>query len=228
MTKSKKRSNQSSSKVLFMVVSVIALSLIALVFLVNIPKEQKAFDINYENQPFIGEESAVVSIIEFGDYKCPACKNFNESMFPAIKKDLVDTGKAKFYFMNFPFINVDSARAAKFAETVYHELGNEVFWNFHHLLYERQPEDHKYERIDLYTEEFLKDILTEVASTEEVDKVVNAFKQDKYDSALETDLAYVKEIGVQSTPTLIINGKMFEGDSYEEFLEMVEQETKHE
>ncbi|WP_425414764.1 thioredoxin domain-containing protein [Peribacillus kribbensis] len=32
---------------------------------------------------------------EFGDYKCPSCKMFNEQVLPSIKKEFVDTGKAK-------------------------------------------------------------------------------------------------------------------------------------
>lgn len=98
-------------------------------------------EINYKDQPYLGQEGAPVQIVEFGDYKCPACKNFNENIFPQIKADLVDTGKAQFYFINYPFINIDSTRSAQFAEAIYQELGNEAFWNFHKLLYEKQPSD---------------------------------------------------------------------------------------
>ena len=84
--------------------------------------------IEYEGQPFLGEESAPVAIVEFGDYKCPACKAFDESLFPLIEQEFVETGQAKFYFMNYSFINNDSHRSAQFAETVYQELGNEKFW----------------------------------------------------------------------------------------------------
>ena len=88
---------------------------------------EKSVVIDYEGQPFLGEASAPVEIVEFGDYKCPSCKDFNDRLFPVIYQELVETGKAKFYFMNYSFIAPDSTTAAQFAETVYKELGNESF-----------------------------------------------------------------------------------------------------
>ena len=99
---------------------------------------EKSVVIDYEGQPFLGEASAPVEIVEFGDYKCPSCKDFNDRLFPIIYEELVETGKAKFYFMNYSFIAADSTTAAQFAETVYKELGNEKFWAFHNLLFANQ------------------------------------------------------------------------------------------
>jgi hypothetical protein len=112
-----KKTNYYSSKVLFWALAIIFVSFLALIFYLKHSPDAAA--INYAGQPFIGEEEAPVSIVEFGDYKCPYCKDFHESFLPLIQKELVNTGKAKFYFMNDSFINVDSTRAAKFAETVF-------------------------------------------------------------------------------------------------------------
>ena len=102
-------------------------------------------------------------------------------------KDLVDTGKAKFYYFHYPFINVDSNRTAKFAESVYHELGNETFWEFHELIYQKQPEDLQYEKVDVFTEEFLTETLAEIAGKEEVDKVVAYFNTKEPEDAWKKD-----------------------------------------
>ncbi|MDN3019277.1 DsbA family protein [Paenibacillus sp. BSR1-1] len=227
--KSTKNSKNSSSKFIFWVVGLIAVGILALIFFGNHNKNQNntaSEKIDYANQPFLGDKSAPVSIIEFGDYKCPNCKNFADQVIPQIQKDLVDTGKAKLYFMNDSFINVDSERSAKFAESVYQELGNDTFWKFHELLYKKQPEDSKYEKIDLYTEKFLTDTLKEVASDKDVDKVVKNFQAKKSDAAWKKDMDYVGKLGVTGTPTIFVNGKKFEGGSMDDLKKMVDKAAK--
>ncbi|MBA2871078.1 protein-disulfide isomerase [Anoxybacillus calidus] len=227
MTKSKKKSistSNQSSKWIFWVVGLFSVCVLGFIFLGNLPEKEAAID--YEGQPYLGKKSAPVQIVEFGDYKCPVCKNFNKSFFPLIKKEFIDTGKAKFYFMNYSFINVDSIRAAQFAEAVYQKLGNDAFWKFHELLYSKQPEDAKYEKMDIFTESFLEDTLKEVASDEETEKVVRAFQENQSKDAWDKDMSYVKKLGVTGTPTLFINGKKFEGETIEDFKEMVEEAAK--
>jgi len=222
--KSKIASKKASPKWFFWVVGVFSLCVLGLLLIGNFSKTEAV--INYKNQPYIGDAAAPVKIVEFGDYKCPVCKNFNATNFPQIKEKYVETGIATFYFMNDPFINTDSNRSALFAETVYQELGNETFWKFHDQLYSKQPEDSKYEAIDLYTESFLKDTLKEVANDDDTNKVMEAFQQKKAKSALEQDLLHVKNLKVDGTPTLFINGKKFEGNTWDEFNQMVEDAAK--
>ncbi|MEH7479866.1 DsbA family protein, partial [Neobacillus drentensis] len=205
--------------------------ILAFIFLGNHSKKQeetKGTEIDYSNQPFLGEKSAPVSIIEFGDYKCPNCKNFDKNVVPIIQQELVDTGKAKFYFMNDSFINVDSTRSAKFAESVFQELGNETFWKFHDLLFEKQPEDTKYEKVDLFTEDFLVDTLKEVASDRDVEKVVKNFQDKKSDKAWDKDMDYAQKLGVTGTPTIFVNGEKFEGQTIDDLKEMVAKVAKGE
>jgi protein-disulfide isomerase len=230
-SKSKKKSKAASnrsSKWMFWVIGAFSICVLGLILIGNwsAKKEVAEVVIDYKDQPYLGEKTAPVQILEFGDYKCPHCKNFNKSLLPQIEKELLETGKAKLYFMNYAFINVDSTRAAQFAETVYQELGNDTFWKFHELLFRKQPDDLKYEQIDLYTESFLTDTLKEVASDEETEQVVKAFHKKAYEEAFNKDMSYVKKLNVTSTPALFVNGKPFEGDSFEDLKEMVEKEAK--
>jgi protein-disulfide isomerase len=131
MMANKKKGNQKqSSAFTFWIIGLIAVIIIGFIFLANGKKDEDTAvnEINYKSQPYLGEKSAPVQIVEFGDYKCPVCKTFEKQFFPSIQRELIDTGKAQFYFMNYSFINVDSTRSAKFAESVYQELGNETFW----------------------------------------------------------------------------------------------------
>ncbi|WP_026568011.1 DsbA family protein [Bacillus sp. UNC41MFS5] len=227
----KKKEAKSSSAFTFWMIGLVAVFILGFIFLGNHSKQQDkttTTKIDYSNQPFKGKESAPVSIIEFGDYKCPNCKNFGKDVVPIIQKELVDTGKAKFYFMNDSFINVDSERSAKFAESVFAELGNDTFWKFHELLYEKQPEDTKYEKMDVFTEDFLTNTLKEVASDEDVDKVVKNFDAKKSNDAWQKDMDYAEKLGVTGTPTIYVNGEKFDGQTIDDLKDMVEKAAKGE
>lgn len=225
---SKKKETNSSSKFIFWVIGLIAVGIIGLIFLNNNADSDQGAkeEIDYSNQPFLGEESAPVSIVEFGDYKCPNCKNFAETTVPLVVKEFVDTGKAKFYYFHYPFINVDSKRTAKFSEAVYHELGNEKFWEFHELIFKKQPEDTKYETIDVFTDDFLTETLKEIASDDEVNKVVKYFDTKDPENAWEKDEDLAEELGVTGTPTIFVNGKRFDGQTLDDLNEMVEEASK--
>jgi len=230
MANQKKSSkSNSSAKFTFWMIGLVAVCILAFFFLGHHSKPQEqttapSVKINYSNEPFLGKESAPVSIIEFGDYKCPLCKNFNATVKPEIQKELIDTGKAKLYFMNDSFIYKDSKRAALFAESVYQELGNDTFWKFHDLLYQKQnPED---EKKDVFTEEYLTNTLKEIASPADVDKVVNNFKANKSYDAWKKDMDYVDKLGVTGTPTLFVNGKEFTGKTMDDLKNMVDQAAK--
>jgi protein-disulfide isomerase len=219
------KAKSSSTTFTFWVVGLVAVFILGFIFLGNHSKQQDkttSTEIDYSNQPFLGKESAPVSIIEFGDYKCPNCKNFTKDVVPIIQKELVDTGKAKFYFMNDSFINVDSERSAKFAESVFAELGNDTFWKFHDLLYKKQPEDSKYEKMDVFTEDFLVTTLKEVTSESDANKALKNFQAKKSDKAWNKDMNYAEKLGVTGTPTIYVNGEQFNGQTIDDLKDMVE------
>nr|WP_318240721.1 thioredoxin domain-containing protein [Sporosarcina gallistercoris] len=207
------------SKKIFWIIGLVAVCIIGIIVLTDV--SEKSVVLDYEGQPFLGEESAPVEIVEFGDYKCPSCKDFNDNLLPIIYKELVETGKAKLYFMNYSFIAADSTTAAQFAESVYQELGDEKFWEFHELLFENQQPDA--EQINYFTEEFLKELLADVASSEEVEKVLSAYQNHEGEAALKKDMKMADSLKVSSTPTIFIGGKEFKGRTMNDFTKMVEE-----
>lgn len=207
------------SKKIFWIIGLVAVCIIGIIVLTDV--SEKSVVLDYEGQPFLGEESAPVEIVEFGDYKCPSCKDFNDNLLPIIYKELVETGKAKLYFMNYSFIAADSTTAAQFAESVYQELGDEKFWEFHELLFANQQSDA--EQINYFTEEFLKELLADVASSEEVEKVLSAYQNHEGEAALKKDMKMADSLKVSSTPTIFIGGKEFKGRTMNDFTKMVEE-----
>ncbi|MGE6377926.1 DsbA family protein [Peribacillus muralis] len=227
MSNKNNKKQKQSSAFTFWIIGLVAVIIIGFLFLANGKKEDTAaYEIDYEAQPYVGDESAPVQIVEFGDYKCPVCKTFEENFFPSIKSELVDTGKAQFYFMNYSFINVDSTRSAKFAESVYQELGNETFWKFHELLFSKQPDDHKYEKEDIFTDAFLEKTLKEIANEADVKKVVASFKAGKSEEHWNKDMKIAEELAVSGTPSLFVNGQKFKGNTMDDLKKMVDEAAK--
>ncbi len=76
--------------------------------IINDKKEKGNEMFAYSTQQALGKEDAPVKVVEFGDFKCPACRTWDATVFPRLKEDYINKGKVQFYFINFPFIGKDS------------------------------------------------------------------------------------------------------------------------
>ncbi|MBY3621071.1 thioredoxin domain-containing protein [Acinetobacter sp. CUI P1] len=92
------------------------------------------------SQPLMGDTNAKVSIVEFGDYKCPSCKAWGEQVWPKLKASYVDTGKATFSYINVLFHGTESNLGALAGEAVL-KTNPDDFWNFHKTLFDAQPSE---------------------------------------------------------------------------------------
>lgn len=164
------------------------------------------YDVNINKQPTLGKEDAPVTLVEYGDYKCPACGYFTNSIIPEIKAKYVDTGKVKIVYKHFPFIAKDSARSAIFTEGVFDKLGNDAFWKLHEKLFASQ-EDPSKEGEDHLTEDFLMKTAKELFTEDEVKKLDGVLENKTYTSDVENDYEEGKKEKIQSTPTVFVNGK---------------------
>ena len=50
----------------------------------------------------IGEKDAPLTIVEYASLGCSHCAKFHQEIYPALKKDYIDTGKVKLIFRDFP------------------------------------------------------------------------------------------------------------------------------
>ena len=51
----------------------------------------------------LGDPNAPITILEYSSLTCPHCASFHANTLPQLKKDYIDTGKAKLVFRDFPF-----------------------------------------------------------------------------------------------------------------------------
>lgn len=166
-----------------------------------------------------GRADAPVVIYEFADYQCPHCAEFSAFVEPLIEERLVKTGLARYVVYEFPlggsFQNgFYAARAGRCANE------QERFWDFHSRLYSGQS---LWSGETDPTQAFLKlagDTGLDVGRFEE------CLRSDRYAREISESRALGESLGVQGTPTLIVNGKRLPGvPSIQELERVVRQES---
>lgn len=86
----------------------------------------------------LGQANAPVTVIEYGDYQCPFCARWFETIEPQLKSTYVDTGKVKFIFRNYPFLGAESEASAEAAECA---KDQGAYWAYHNALYTAEAQD---------------------------------------------------------------------------------------
>lgn len=146
--------------------------------------------------PFKGSESAGINIIEFGDYQCPFCERFFQDAEQQITSNYIDTGKAKFYFMDFAFLGPDSLTLAEGAWCA-NEQG--LYYEYHDYVYENQG----IENSGWATPEKVKAFVPNIPGLN-VQSFSTCLDSGKYQSRVQELTTLGQSVGVSGTPTLLI------------------------
>ncbi|MGG6310984.1 DsbA family protein [Paenibacillus macerans] len=185
----------------------VGLLLVLIIVVLSIQPKPKAASFDYESLPVLGKADAPVKVLEFGDYQCPSCKHVNELIKPDLAKDYIDQGKVAFYFMNLPFIGTDSFTAALAAQSVYHQ-SNDAFWTYFDAIYELQGAENS----GWASAEALVDLAKQLELPIDYDLLQKDIAEGTYQSEVEAQLAQGNKLGVDSTPTMFINGVEYAGN----------------
>ncbi|ASS64987.1 MULTISPECIES: DsbA family protein [unclassified Paenibacillus] len=203
----------------------LAVVAVAVVIILGINNQSKtsseAYDFDYADLPRLGSADAPAKIVEFGDYKCPSCKTFAESYKPQLQKDLIDTGKASLYFVNYAFIGKDSITAAEAAEAVRTQKPD-AFWTYYDALYANQED----ENIEWATPEKLVQIAKDAKLDIDYDKMLSEIQSGVYADRVKEHNALAAKTGVQGTPSLFLNGKQVSFKDYNDLKSQIEAASK--
>lgn len=176
-----------------------------------------------EGQPVLGKTNAPVQVVEFGDFKCPACKSWGETIYPQLVKDYIETGKVKFSFINVLFHGKESELGSLAGEAVYKQ-NPERYWEFNKALFREQPNDN-HDGLWITNEK-----INEVAATIpdlDVKKLQEDIKSQSVMEEVNKDSELVQEFEVESTPSIMINGTMLEDPfDYEKIKSLIDKELE--
>jgi protein-disulfide isomerase len=146
--------------------------------------------------PSRGPKDAAVTIVEFGDLQCPACK----AAQPTIEALVAAEPKARFVFQNFPLeMHNWAAKGAAYADCV-GRASNDAFWKFISKTYETQAE---------ITAENADEKLTALADGAGVkgSEIAACAATPETKAHINASVALGKSVDVTGTPTLYINGR---------------------
>lgn len=169
------------------------------------------FDVNIANAPFKGGASAKVTIVEYSDFQCPFCSK-GAAVIAEIEKKYGN--KVKVAFKNFPLPFHSQAKIAANAALCANEQSSKLFWKMHDALFADQT---KLEKNNLL--ESAKKLGIKEADFK------TCLESEKHKASIETDIAEGQKIGIKSTPTFFVNGKLVSGAlPLEVFSEIIDEE----
>ncbi|MGA9391358.1 MAG: DsbA family protein [Candidatus Sulfotelmatobacter sp.] len=146
--------------------------------------------------PSRGPKDAAVTIVEFGDLQCPACK----AAQPAIESLIAAEPNARFVFQNFPLeMHNWAAKGAAYADCVA-QASPDAFWKFIAKTYETQAD---------ITAENADEKLTAQASAAGVkgSDVATCAASPATKAHVDASIALGKSVNVTGTPSLFVNGR---------------------
>ena len=99
---------KKSTMKLTVILTLVAVVLIAAIVVIsnNHSKDKTEIvrqEVDLTGQPLLGEEDATVTVVEFGDFKCPSCKAWGEMIYPQLVEDYVLSGDVNFSYINVLF-----------------------------------------------------------------------------------------------------------------------------
>lgn len=164
-----------------------------------------------DDDPAIGPEDALVTVIEFSDFECPFCRRHTLETAPRILSEY--EGRIRYVFKDFPLTSIHpNAFPASEAAHCAREQGE--FWAFHDLLFELElplgPSTYV---------QYAEDLGLNISQfTECVD-------ERKYSEQVQANFDFAAQLGVRSTPTFFINGIAVVGaQPFATFQEVIEGE----
>lgn len=145
--------------------------------------------------PILGNPSAPITIVEFGDYQCERCYQWFHTTKPALVKDYIDTGKANLVFVDMALLGRDSLIAA---QATYCAEDQGRYWEFHDMLYNSQEHiDNGWansERLKAFA--FSMDFDMELFNS--------CLDSGKYSKRVQYNISEARKNGATGTPTFFI------------------------
>ena len=153
------------------------------------------------NRIVSGRDDAKITIVAYESLTCSHCADFHNNIYPLIKKEFIDTGLVKIEFRHFP-LDIVALNASKISQCK-QDQSLEIMMS----LYSDQQAWIKGKTIEEANENLEKFIANKNFNLD-FEKCISDKKIE--DFVLNDRIEGTKKFEINSTPTIIINGKKFE------------------
>lgn len=163
----------------------------------------------------LGSDTAAVEIVEYADFQCGACASFAILTAPDVKAKLVNTGRVRWRFLDFPLPSHDKAPLAHHAAACAAEQGQ--FWPMHDALFFNQgawAQSRRPERV-------IRDLAELVGL--DVGRYEGCMDANRYAARIEATKAEGASVGVSATPSFLVGRLLISGAlPFDSLLSLVE------
>ncbi len=165
-----------------------------------------------DDDAFLGDVNAPVTVVEFSDFQCPYCERFFTDTFDQIKEKYIDTGKVKFIYRDFPLSSHAGAYPAALAAECAGDQG--AYFDMHDAIFENQS---------VLGGGSVKEELESLAVGIGLDMTEfnECYGSDKHKDEIYADMADGQKVGINGTPGFIINGQIISGAQSFEYFEQI-------
>ncbi|HET8997528.1 MAG TPA: DsbA family protein [Acetobacteraceae bacterium] len=174
----------------------------------------RAAEIDPESPRPVGNPDAKVTVEEWFSLTCTHCADFAKETFPEIKAKLIDTGKVRWVFRDFPLDQV-----ALLAAQVAHYLPPDRYEPFVLALFASQDRWAFAQGVNT-TDELWKMAALAGMNKADFDKAIADTKLRNW--ILQEQSVAQKKFGIDSTPSFVIGGKVYPGEMpYDAFVKLL-------
>ncbi len=150
----------------------------------------------------VGSPDAPVTLTEWIDFQCPACRAFALTREPAIKQKYVESGRVRIVYQNLAFLGPESTAAAEAAQCA---ADQGRYLDFHQALFQRQ----RGENTGAFTRGNLEQIAQSLGLNQsQFDRCLD---QGTHHDAVLAEAKAGDSEGIKATPTLLLNGRRLDG-----------------
>jgi len=165
--------------------------------------------IDVKDRPVRGNPDAKVTIVNYDDFECPFCSRMHATLFPSVFKDYAD--KVRVIYKDYPLVEIHPwAMRAAVDGNCLGAQNSQAYWDFADYVHANQKTISGKSASDAYSN--LDSAAKEQAQKHQLDQdKLLACVQKQDESAVRASMAEGDKLGVDSTPTLFINGERFTG-----------------
>jgi protein-disulfide isomerase len=150
-----------------------------------------------------GSKDAPVEITEFADYQCPFCQTFATLQMPTIEDRLINSGRLRWRYRDFPLQQHPFSRLAAHSAACADEQG--TYWPQHEQIYQNQSAWAAVRDAGPLFRNYARTVGLDLGRYD------SCMKAGKYAGRIQASYNEGVQLGVSSTPTLLIGNRLYRG-----------------
>jgi protein-disulfide isomerase len=169
----------------------------------------------------LGSPTAPIEVTEFADFECPGCGQYSTITEPDVRTRLVNTGKIRVRFIDYPLPMHKNTWSASLAAACANDQSK--FWEMHDAIFANQ------DRWNGEATSSPRPVLADLAKGLGLDmsKYNACMDADTHRAKIQAHLRIAEQRQIQQTPTFVIGGKVIPGAlPYDSFKKYVDEAAK--